>query len=146
MGGSSQRKRKKLEGQPRCRDRVSPFSRLSVPAGLPTIWESVPSQPLSSTTAIPISPRHLESTSYMGIMPSLPSTDSTPCYVMSDTWPGWLHVLPSFSFICRHLFTSHASNPWVAQLVASHPGCCVTSLTPHMRFPVLDPSITFGFI
>jgi hypothetical protein len=62
---------------------------------------------------------------------------------MSDTWPRWLHVLPSFSFICRHLFTSHPVAAWVAQLGVSHPGCEVTLLTPNMSFMALDPSITF---
>lgn len=82
----------------------------------------------------------------MGIRFTRPEAAGTACWVVSDSWPGWLHVLPSFSFLCKHLFTSSPATAWVAQLVHSHPGCNVSLLTPRMNFPPLDHDISFIFL
>jgi len=62
----------------------------------------------------------------------------TPCFVICNTWPGWLAVLPSFGFQCTHLVQpircvvviNAPPPPWL-------PALAVTSSLPPLRVVVV---------
>jgi hypothetical protein len=39
-----------------------------------------------------------------------------PCYVIAESWPGWMAVLPLSSFHCTKLFVSDVTSAWVSTL------------------------------
>lgn len=55
----------------------------------------------------------------------------TPCFVICNTWPSWLAVLPSFGFQCTHLVFSNPSAAWLSLMLRPHPGCLLLRLHPH---------------
>jgi len=55
----------------------------------------------------------------------------TPCFVICDTWPGWLAGLPSFGFQCTHLVSSNPSAAWLSLMLRPHPGYLLLRLHPH---------------
>jgi hypothetical protein len=71
-----------------------------------------------------------------------PQASFTPCVVFSDSWPGWLSVLPSFSFGCTYLFTSSPSAAWLSPLLRLHGGCEVGLFPPSGH--VSSTLIAFG--
>jgi hypothetical protein len=78
---------------------------------------------------------------FLGIR-SPPGTP-VPCYVVSDSWPGWLSILPSFAFICTHLYVHQLEAAWLPSLLPAHPGCRVFPLPSS---PSSFPSLPFGFL
>ena len=78
---------------------------------------------------------------FLGIR-SPPGTP-VPCYVVSDSWPGWLSILPSFAFICTHLYVHQPEAAWLPSLLPAHPGCQVFPLPSS---PSSFPSLPFGFL
>jgi len=69
----------------------------------------------------------------------------TPCFVVCDTWPGWLAILPSFGFQCLHLVCSSPSAPWLPRVLLKHPGC-TTTLLEYEGLPPALLGYRFGFM
>ena len=105
----TRQKREKLEGRLRSGERLSPS---------PTTPE------FASNPILPPS-----GTAVMGIRS--PVHSFTPCFVICNTWPGWLAVLPSFGFQCTHLVSSYPSAAWLSLMLRPHPGYLLLRLHPH---------------
>jgi hypothetical protein len=54
-----------------------------------------------------------------------PSHCHTHCTVVSDSWPGWLAILPSNAFQCHRLFIIDPSASWLPVLLQYHVDCQV---------------------
>jgi len=94
------------------------------------------------TPSLPVPASSLWTSSFLGIRSS--SLAPTPCFVVSDSWPGWLSILPSFGFTCSVLLITDASVPWLAALLQSHPRCRVVPLSDATK--VDFSGYSFGFL
>jgi len=91
--------------------------------GLPSSWEWV--SPSLTTPALP--------TCTMGVHRVGPT--HTPCIVISDSWPRWLTMLPSYAFTCCHLLVNDPAAPWITPLLSHHVDCQVSPLSTYTALP-----------
>ncbi len=94
--------------------------------GLDRLWERVTphSFPLPDTAQILLP-------TFFGLRSA--SVSTTPCFVISDSWPGWMAILPSFAFHCLYLFVPNSDAPWLPTLLQHHADCQVRSTDEHQQ-------------
>ncbi len=83
--------------------------------------------PLGVGTSIPKEPSLLSDVSVVHVGTRFRPATLTPCLVITDSWPGWLTVLPSSGFLCKQLVVPDPAAPWLIPLLQPHVGCQVFS-------------------